>query len=134
MTLYSFADPLLATLTVLRAQAPTVAQYGTLTYESFPLGDGPPLPYVMVRPDGPLSVRYPVSATAPLALTIWADTEAAGYPVAFHLFAVLADYPGDAAVRGFARDTPGPISTTDPATGLAMVTFTAEARLRPQAI
>lgn len=132
MTLYGFPDPMLATLTVLRAQAPTVASYGTLPYESFPVGNGPPLPYAMVRPDG-TDIRYPVSATATLGLTVWAAVESDTYPVAYHLAAVLRDYAGDADVRRFALLT-GPISTTDPATGLAMATFSAEARLRPHAI
>jgi predicted small lipoprotein YifL len=124
-----FPDPMLATLTVLRALAPSEATYGTKQPEEFPADNVPTPPYAMVRTDFQ-QTAYPVLQTATIRVTVWGASEASGLALAGRLMAYLLSYAGDTEVRGFG-DLTGPLPTTDPDTGRPISTFTVAARLRP---
>lgn len=126
----TFADPMLATLSVLRT-ATAGLTFGNKPYEEFTPETAPAVPYVMVRNDG-TDLNWPVSATASIAVTTWTTTEAEGYPLAYSLVGALRDHPGSSDVRSFSAHAVTLLSTLDPATGLYMTSFTTEARLRPR--
>lgn len=124
----SFADPQLAVLTVLRVLAPE-ASYGTRARDDFPEGDVPALPYAQIRAGTPW-FRWPVMASAPIRIVVWAETEAASTALAWRLHAFLLDYEGGPDVRGFGAQV-GPAPADDPDTGRPLASFTVTARLRP---
>ncbi|GAB1641768.1 hypothetical protein [Krasilnikovia sp. MM14-A1259] len=123
-----FADPQLTTLTLLRALAPGPA-YGSKTHDDFPEGDVPTLPYVQVRA-GTAAVRWPVLASAPIRVVVWARSEAASTALAWRLLGLLLDYEGGPDMRGFGNPI-GPTPADDPDTGRPLAAFTVTARLRP---
>lgn len=124
-----FADPRAATLATLRALRPGVT-FGTLRLDDFPENDVPALPYAMVAADGTF-IRQRATATATVRVTVWAETDAAGYALADDLHADLLAWEGGPGVLGF-RPQSGPLPTDDPDTGRPMTFFSVRARLRPR--
>lgn len=135
MTLYTFGDPLMGTLAVLRgatAPAGTAPTFGTLVPAPAATG-APSLPYVLVAVDGESS-RTNADATAVVRVTVWAATAAQARTLAGWTRAVLLASLGDGAhVRHYGRGA-GLLPTTDPDSGTPLCSFTVAARLRPSPI
>ncbi|SCL33011.1 hypothetical protein GA0070616_4612 [Micromonospora nigra] len=123
-------DPRTATLAVLRGAFPAVT-FGTKRLDDFAQGDVPALPYARVSCDGTFS-RLRVSQRATVRVTVWAESDAAGYDLAANAHASLMAHEGNADVHGFGPLT-GPLPTDDPDTGRPLCSFTVSARLRPRA-
>ncbi len=122
-----FADPLAATLSILRAALPGVA-FGTQDPATFD-PDVPRAPYVMVGLDD-VAGQYPVTRTAYLRLVSYGGSEFASLALAGRCEAALLSYPGGHQVRSFGEGT-GPLPETDPDTSAPLAYFTVAARLRP---
>jgi hypothetical protein len=133
--LWTFGDPLIGTLAVLRAAtapggaAPT---WGTLDPDTAATG-GPGLPHGVIAADGESSSTN-ADATATVRVTIWANSPAEARALAAWARAVLLASHGDGAtVRHYGRST-GLLPTTDPSTGYPLCSFTVAARLLPVSI
>lgn len=124
----TFPDPLLALLTILRAEVPD-ATFGTRLPEDFDHLTRPGLPYVLIRADATFT-RYPIVETATVRVTVWHTTAAAAAALAQRVRAVLLSYPGGPDVRSVAQVS-GPVPTIDPEGGTPLSTFSVAARLRP---
>lgn len=134
-TLWTFGDPLIGTLAVLRAAtAPNGAapSWGTLDPHTAATG-GPALPHGVVEADGDVS-RTRADATATVRVTVWAASPAEARALAGWARAVLLASHGDGAtVRHYGPST-GLLPTTDPSTGYPLCSFTVAARLLPVSI
>lgn len=130
----TFADPILETLKVLRAELPGFVETADVDAGSVQVEDanaaGVTLPYLMVALDDD-DTRYPVTSSALLRLTVWAGEDWRALEISKIARAVLRDHRG-ATVRSYGDPATGPIPSTDPDSGQPLATQTITARLKPE--
>ncbi len=131
-----FPDAQLVALALLRASA--IPEAAAATYGTIPpdvLGDDfPGVPYVTVTVATTDTSWHPYRETVTLQLTAWESSEARAKRLVQVARAVLVSHAEDDSVSSISAGRRGPLSATDPDSGLPMAFADVDVRLLPEVL